>query len=143
MDILYHGTNENIESGFLEPKNPALNWPFSLTVKQKIQPSVSFYESKKPAKNGSKNVYKVCGEFKLLDLVSEKLTVIAQKYLKINNEELAELNATRSIKDWATSQKAYKFLIRNSYDGIVVWDAGNIGEDLEIRLFEKQITTKI
>lgn len=140
---IYHGTNKNILNEMLEPKNPTIMWNFSDKLKERVQPSVSFYENKKLAKVGNENVYKVKGNFNLLSLVSEKLSDIAEKYININNRELSEMQDVKSIKDWATSKKAYKLLVKNNYNGIVVWDAGNVGEDIEIRLFRKINVIKV
>ncbi|MFH0779816.1 MAG: hypothetical protein V1928_03055 [Parcubacteria group bacterium] len=137
LKSLYHGTNAKIVGKYLKPQNPTINWDFSDSVKQKIQPSISFYENKKLARVGNANVYAVEDGYNFLSLVDEKLSNIAKKYIKINNIELKELNIVRSVKDWATSKLAYKFLVENGYDGIIVWDAGNIGDDIELRIFKK------
>jgi hypothetical protein len=141
--FLYHGTNKNIVNGELEPKNPTINWNFSDYLKQKVQPSISFYDNKKSARNGNKNVYKIKDNFNFLYLIDENLSDNAEKYIKINNRELEEMNIVRSIKDWATSKRAYEFLIKNGYEGIIVWDAGNIGEGIEFRIFNKVAVDKV
>lgn len=141
-NFLYHGTNKNIINKELEPRNPTINWNFSDIIKQKVQPSISFYDNKKSAKNGNKNVYKIKDGFNFLCLVDENLSCNAEKYIKINNKELEKMKIVRSIKDWATSKKAYKFLIKNGYGGVIVWDAGNIGEDVEFRIFNKVVADK-
>ena len=135
--FLYHGTNKKIVNGELEPRNPTINWDFSDSVKQKVQPSVSFYDNKKLARMGNANVYKIKDNFNFLSLIDENLSNDAEDYIEINNKELKEMNIVRSIKDWATSKVAYKFLIKNGYEGIIVWDAGNVGEDIELRIFNK------
>jgi len=53
------------------------------------------------------------------------------------------MNIVRSSKDWATSKRAYEFLIKNGYEGIIVWDAGNIGEGIEFRIFNKVAVDKV
>ncbi|MDO8668541.1 MAG: hypothetical protein Q7K35_05675 [bacterium] len=141
--FLYHGTNKNVTDGELEPRNPTINWNFSDSVKQKVQPSISFYDNKKSAKNGNANVYKIKDNFNLLSLIDENLSDNAEKYIKINNKELKRMDIVRSIKDWATSKKAYKLLVKDGYEGIIVWDAGNVGEDIEFRIFNKVAVDKV
>jgi len=77
--FLYHGTNKNIVNGELEPKNPTINWNFSDYLKQKVQPSISFYDNKKSARNGNKNVYKIKDNFNFLYLIDENLSDNAEK----------------------------------------------------------------
>lgn len=97
--FLYHGTNKNIINGELEPRNPTIYWDFSDGVKQKVQPSISFYSNKKSARMGNAIVYKVKDKFNFLSLIDENLSSNAEDYIEINNKELEELNSVRSIID--------------------------------------------
>ena len=81
--FLYHGTNKNIIDGELEPRNPTINWNFSDGVKQKVQPSVSFYDNKKSARTGNANVYNIKDSFNLLSLIDENLSDNAKNYIDL------------------------------------------------------------